>query len=106
MRTTLAPEMTALQWRKSSDSNSDGGECLEVADGFAAVVPVRDSKTAPHGPVVVIGGSAWTAFVDFSCNGTPDDLLARHKLIYQDVPLRHSPGLDLRLAAQTQRCWT
>jgi hypothetical protein len=42
---------------------------------------------------------------DFSWNGTPDDLLARHKLIYQDVPLRHRPGLDLRLRTQTQRCW-
>jgi hypothetical protein len=41
---------------------------------------------------------------DFSCNGTPDDLLARHKVIYQDVPLPHSPGLDLRLRTQTNWC--
>ncbi|MGW2939496.1 hypothetical protein ACWDA7_49215, partial [Streptomyces sp. NPDC001156] len=27
-----------------------------------------------------------------------------NKLIYQDVPLRHSPGLDLHLNTQTQRC--
>ncbi|MFG2561816.1 DUF397 domain-containing protein [Streptomyces sp. NPDC048496] len=42
-----------------------GVVCVEVADGFAVVVPVRDSKTAPHGPVVVIGGGAWTAFIAF-----------------------------------------
>ncbi|MFE7244298.1 DUF397 domain-containing protein [Streptomyces sp. NPDC002596] len=46
MRTTLAPDLTALQWRKSSHSNLEGGECLEVADGFAAVVPVRDRRGA------------------------------------------------------------
>ncbi|GAA3369854.1 hypothetical protein GCM10020367_14170 [Streptomyces sannanensis] len=62
---TTKLDLTTARWRKSSHSNDDGGECLEVADGFASAVPVRDSKTAPHGPVVVIGGSAWTTFVAF-----------------------------------------
>ncbi|MFF4174543.1 DUF397 domain-containing protein [Streptomyces sp. NPDC001750] len=31
-------------WRKSSYSNGDGGDCLEVADGHLGLVPVRDSK--------------------------------------------------------------
>lgn len=43
----------AHQWRKSSYSNQDGGACLEVADEpAAALVPVRDSKnpSAPSSP--------------------------------------------------------
>ncbi|MEU3728278.1 DUF397 domain-containing protein [Streptomyces sp. NPDC033538] len=49
-------------WRKSTYSNGDGGNCVEVADGVPGVVPVRDSKVA-GGPVVVLGASAWTEFV-------------------------------------------
>ncbi|GAA3476105.1 DUF397 domain-containing protein [Streptomyces yanii] len=37
MRTSLTSDLAALQWRKSSHSDSEGGECLEAADGFAAV---------------------------------------------------------------------
>ncbi|MHC5702924.1 DUF397 domain-containing protein [Streptomyces tirandamycinicus] len=39
-----------------------GGECREVADGLAHVVPVRDSKV-PHGPVLEVGAGAWPSFV-------------------------------------------
>ncbi|MER7818010.1 DUF397 domain-containing protein [Streptomyces sp. NPDC096153] len=49
-------------WRKSSYSGGSSGECLEVNDSSAARVPVRDSKN-PHGPALVFGPSAWTAFV-------------------------------------------
>ncbi|GAO09596.1 hypothetical protein TPA0598_05_03180 [Streptomyces lydicamycinicus] len=56
------PEVSAAQWRKSSYSNPDGGNCVEVADGLPAVVPVRDSK-APHGPALLFGASAWASFV-------------------------------------------
>ncbi|GAU65214.1 Syd protein [Streptomyces sp. NBRC 110611] len=52
----------AAQWRKSSYSNNDGGVCVEVADGLPGLVPVRDSKN-PHGPVLLIPGRAWAAFV-------------------------------------------
>lgn len=51
------------RWRKSSYSGSTGGECVEVADGCVGAVPVRDSKN-PAGPVLVLGASAWQAFVD------------------------------------------
>ncbi|GAA3039865.1 DUF397 domain-containing protein [Kitasatospora sp. NPDC127116] len=37
-------------WRKSSYSNGDG-DCVEVAEGIAGMVPVRDSKD-PHGPAL------------------------------------------------------
>ncbi|MFS0696197.1 DUF397 domain-containing protein [Streptomyces nitrosporeus] len=56
------PDLTSATWRKSSYSNSDGGNCVEVSDDFAGLVPVRDSKR-PQGPAVVFGASAWSAFV-------------------------------------------
>ncbi|GHG17074.1 DUF397 domain-containing protein [Streptomyces zaomyceticus] len=55
-------DLSAATWRKSSHSNSDGGECVEVSNDFAAVVPVRDSKD-PHGPVLVFPEGGWSAFV-------------------------------------------
>ncbi|MFI1562227.1 DUF397 domain-containing protein [Streptomyces sp. NPDC020490] len=55
-------DLSAASWRKSSYSNQDGGACVEVSDGFAAVVPVRDSKV-PHGPVLVFPVGGWASFV-------------------------------------------
>ena len=43
------PDPTGAVWRRSSYSNQAGGDCVEVADGFHAAVPVRDSKV-PGGP--------------------------------------------------------
>ncbi|MGW0770958.1 DUF397 domain-containing protein [Streptomyces sp. NPDC002676] len=57
-----AIELTALTWRKSSYSNPDGGECLEVCDTIPSAVPVRDSKT-PHGPALVFAAKPWASFV-------------------------------------------
>lgn len=49
-------------WRKSTYSMPNGGDCVEVADGFPGVVPVRDSKnTAPH---LIVSAGAWQAFVE------------------------------------------
>jgi hypothetical protein len=55
-------DLTAYRWRKSSYSNADGGDCVEVADGLTGVVPVRDSKN-PHGPTLLIPTAAWTTFI-------------------------------------------
>ncbi|MFD7627419.1 DUF397 domain-containing protein [Streptomyces sp. NPDC059851] len=54
--------LSAANWRKSSYSNTQGGDCVEVADGVAGAVPVRDSKCS-SGPVVIIGERAWGVFV-------------------------------------------
>ncbi|WP_308405223.1 DUF397 domain-containing protein [Streptomyces sp. B93] len=35
---------------------------MEVADGFPAVVPVRDSKV-PGGPAVCFGAASWGFFI-------------------------------------------
>jgi len=55
-------EVAAASWRKSSYSNPDGGACVEVSDDFAAIVPVRDSKS-PHGPVLTFASDGWSSFV-------------------------------------------
>ncbi len=55
-------DLTAATWRKSSYSNQDGGACVEVCDGFADVVPVRDSK-AQQGPALLFPAAGWTSFV-------------------------------------------
>lgn len=62
-------DLSAVTWRKSSYSNSSGGECVEVCDDFAAVVPVRDSKN-PHGPVLAFGAPGWASFVSAVKVGT------------------------------------
>ncbi|MEV3855339.1 DUF397 domain-containing protein [Streptomyces sp. NPDC050095] len=62
MRSIPGYDLNAVRWRKSSYSNQDGGDCVEVADGVTGVVPVRDSKN-PGGPVITVTPTAWTAFV-------------------------------------------
>ncbi|MEE1801503.1 MULTISPECIES: DUF397 domain-containing protein [unclassified Streptomyces] len=57
-----APELSIAHWRKSSYSNPNGGECLEITEDLPGLVPVRDSKL-PHSPIVIIPARSWTAFV-------------------------------------------
>ncbi|MFF7632557.1 DUF397 domain-containing protein [Kitasatospora sp. NPDC008050] len=57
---TTSPD--SHSWRKSSYSNGQGGDCVEVADGLRASVPVRDSKD-PEGPALTFPAGAWSAFV-------------------------------------------
>lgn len=62
--TNHRPALRGANWRKSSYSTAQGNECVEVADGFPGVVPVRDSKVR-EGAVLVVPGAAWSAFVEF-----------------------------------------
>jgi hypothetical protein len=48
-------------WRKSSYSGSNGGECVEVASTAGSVL-VRDT-TDRSGPVLAFTADAWLAFV-------------------------------------------
>jgi hypothetical protein len=58
-------DLSNAHWRKSTYSDGNGGNCVEVAEGTPGVVPVRDSKVT-HGPVVVVGAAAWAKFIDFT----------------------------------------
>ncbi|MFD5729991.1 DUF397 domain-containing protein [Streptomyces sp. NBC_00523] len=50
-----------LAWFKSSYSGTEGGQCIEVANG-AGAVHVRDSKNVA-GPVLRVSQNAWAGFV-------------------------------------------
>lgn len=56
------PGLSVATWRKSSYSNPDGGNCVEVADNLPGVVPVRDSKN-PDGPAIPFPTKTWAAFI-------------------------------------------
>jgi hypothetical protein len=55
-------DLSSVTWRKSSYSNPDGGNCLEVCDTLPSAVPVRDSKT-PDAPALLFTTSSWSSFV-------------------------------------------
>ncbi|MGW4465807.1 DUF397 domain-containing protein [Micromonospora sp. NPDC004704] len=55
-------DLTGAQWRKSTRSSGNTGDCVEVADNVAGVVGVRDSKD-PTGPALTFAPVAWRAFV-------------------------------------------
>lgn len=59
-----------LAWRKSSYSDNEGGDCVEVA-GRPGAVFLRDSKVVA-GPRLVVAAEAWEALVSVT---------ARHPLI-------------------------
>jgi hypothetical protein len=46
-------------WRKSSHSGSNGGECVEIAS--TAAVMVRDTSDR-NGPMLAFTAEAWSAF--------------------------------------------
>lgn len=55
-------ELSGARWRKSSRSNGNGGNCVEVADNLPGVVLVRDSKDRSGG-TLVFEPAAWRAFL-------------------------------------------
>ncbi|WP_328770658.1 DUF397 domain-containing protein [Streptomyces sp. NBC_00286] len=58
----MIPDLSAAAWRKSSYSDGGANNCVEVADGYLGIVPVRDSKT-PDGGVLVFGATSWASFL-------------------------------------------
>ncbi|WP_262705428.1 MULTISPECIES: DUF397 domain-containing protein [Streptomyces] len=58
------PDLSVATWRKSSYSNNNGGNCVEVADNLPGLVPVRDSKN-PDGPALLFPSRSWAAFIGF-----------------------------------------
>lgn len=52
-------------WRKSTRSNTNGGNCVEVAANLPGRVLVRDTKDRDGG-TLTFGPDAWRAFVDLA----------------------------------------
>lgn len=63
MKRSQGIDPSSVAWRKSSYSNPDGADCLEVTDNLPGTVPVRDSKN-PEGPTLVFPTRAWALFVE------------------------------------------
>ncbi|GAA2618489.1 DUF397 domain-containing protein [Streptomyces vastus] len=59
----MIPDFSTAVWRKSSYSEGGANDCVEVADGYVGIVPVRDSKVAAVRPLV-FSAVAWSAFVE------------------------------------------
>ncbi|MFD5880992.1 DUF397 domain-containing protein [Streptomyces yangpuensis] len=59
----MRADVNGLSWRKSSYSNSESNSCVEVSDDLPGAVPVRDSKLADTGPVLVFPAAAWSSFI-------------------------------------------
>ncbi|XKK64022.1 DUF397 domain-containing protein [Streptomyces sp. ARC32] len=51
----------ALKWIRSSYSDNEGGNCVEVAR--CGAIHVRDSKSAPRRPEFQVSAPAWAAFI-------------------------------------------
>ncbi len=54
-----------MQWRKSTYSGDQGGDCVEIAETPHATVAIRDSKN-PAGPMLTLDPAAFTTFVDWT----------------------------------------
>ncbi|WP_327403035.1 DUF397 domain-containing protein [Streptomyces sp. NBC_01288] len=65
---THTPDLSTAAWRKSSYSQGGANDCVEVADGYTGVVPVRDSKT-PASRELVFSAGSWLAFVELVRGG-------------------------------------
>jgi hypothetical protein len=55
--------MDHVNWRKSSYSSGNGGECVEVASPGGALA-VRDTKQNGAGPVLRFTAAAWRGFAE------------------------------------------
>lgn len=55
-------DLSHADWRKSSYSNGNGGNCVEVVRNLPGIVAVRDSKDS-SGPALVFTLAEWQAFV-------------------------------------------
>ncbi|EXU63129.1 regulatory protein [Streptomyces sp. PRh5] len=56
------PDLSTAAWSKSSYSNGDGGDRVEIADNLPGLVPVRDSKD-PDGPALLFPTESWAVFI-------------------------------------------
>jgi Domain of unknown function (DUF397) len=64
-------DLSSAQWKKSSRSGNNGGQCVEVASDLPGIVAVRDSKN-PSGPALTFAFHEWTAFLASASTGEFD----------------------------------
>jgi hypothetical protein len=59
---STTPDLSRVEWVKSSYSGNGGHTCVEWAPRATGAVPVRDSKD-PHGPALTFTPTAFAAFI-------------------------------------------
>ncbi|MET9828841.1 DUF397 domain-containing protein [Streptomyces sp. NPDC006385] len=57
----------SLTWTKSTHSGDQNGQCVEVAETPHTTIAIRDSKN-PAGPIVTLGPAAFTTFVNWTAD--------------------------------------
>jgi Domain of unknown function (DUF397). len=55
-------DLNKAEWRKSTYSGGNMGDCVEVATNIPGVVAVRDSKN-PKGPTLTFTRDEWRTFL-------------------------------------------
>jgi hypothetical protein len=60
-----------IQWRKSSYSSDQGGQCIEIAETPHTTIAIRDSKN-PAGPILTLDPAAFTTFVNWTTTTTAE----------------------------------
>ncbi|MFF6977207.1 DUF397 domain-containing protein [Streptomyces sp. NPDC008343] len=55
----------SLTWSKSTHSGDEGGQCIEIAATPHATIAIRDSKN-PAGPIVTLDPAAFNAFLGWA----------------------------------------
>ncbi|MFD4415881.1 DUF397 domain-containing protein [Streptomyces sp. NPDC058476] len=59
-----------LAWRKSTYSGDQGGSCVEIAEiPSSTTIAIRDSKN-PAGPILTLDPAAFTTFVEWTATVT------------------------------------
>jgi hypothetical protein len=53
-----AAELTHVNWRKSSRSNGEGNQCVEIASLTGGAAAIRDSKDPASG-AIMLASSTW-----------------------------------------------
>ena len=55
-------DLSRAVWQKSTFSNGNGGNCVEVARNLPGIVAVRESRD-PYGPVLIVSRDEWVSFI-------------------------------------------
>ncbi|WP_327743746.1 DUF397 domain-containing protein [Streptomyces europaeiscabiei] len=56
-----------LAWRKSSHSSDQGGECVEITETPCPIIAIRDSKN-PMGPQLTLAPAAFNTFLGWAAS--------------------------------------
>jgi Domain of unknown function (DUF397). len=74
VRNLTNTDLSGAEWKKSSRSADNGGNCVEVATNLRGLIAVRDSKN-PSGDVLAFTPGEWRTFLGSVKHGEFDDLV-------------------------------